>query len=271
MPLPPEAPAKDTGALVAVSLWRLYNTLFSSLGCRRELCYLSATHTLSSKTTGQWPEKGLLMRAIYSVAFVALAALIGAAYAEEPAKSTGIYVGAEVGTAKSQSTVPATIGATTVNESATGWTAFVGIRPQKFVGLEFSYIDFGNAHKDYPPPPGPPVDALYRASASNSAYAGYVMGYLPLPEHWDLFGKVGYASVNTKTESNGNYPNSCTGQPCIPIGMASFSTNYHNGEFAWGLGTQYRFNSLGVRAEYQRLSGSYNHQDLISVGLTWQF
>src|SRR5450432_2531126 len=195
--------------------------MFGSLDRRWELCYLTATHSWSSTTTGLRPIRGFLMRAISSIAFIALAAFVRLASAEEPAKSTGFYVGAEIGSATSGTWVQTQIQRYDVTGSQTGWGVFAGIRPAKYFGAEINYLDFGKANSSNL------TDVLgnitYKASATIDAFTGYVVGFLPLPHQWDLFGKVGYASLNTKTDSNGNYPSDCTfnGTSCVPIGMAS--------------------------------------------------
>lgn len=215
------------------------------------------------------------MRAINAVAVIGLAAIAGVVHAREASNSLGFYVGGEFGTAQSSTPVPTNIGVELpVDKSATGWSAFAGIRPFKHFGAELNYIDFGSPHIDnllidnLPVPAG---DIISRATAKNTTIAGYVMGYLPLiPSRWDIFAKAGYASLTTKANSNGNYPNVC-GQPCVPLGLASASSSHQKSDFAYGLGTQYRFNSIGVRAEYQKISTSADGPSLVSVGLTWTF
>lgn len=216
------------------------------------------------------------MKAVYATTVIGLAAIANVAHAGEANKSPGYYVGGEFGTAKSSTPVPTNIGGELqVDKSSTGWSVFAGIRPSKYFGAELNYIDFGSPHIDnllIEQLPLPAGDIIYRATAKNTAIAGYVMGYLPLiPSRWDLFAKAGYASLTTKANSNGNYPNVCTGQPCVPLGLASASSSHQKSDFAYGLGTQYRFNSIGVRAEYQKVSTSADGPSLVSVGLTWNF
>lgn len=213
------------------------------------------------------------MKHAYASTLAVLAAVTGVANAADPPNSLGAYVGAEVGTANSSATVPAYVGSITVDKNPTGWTVFAGVRPKKYYGAELDYTDFGNAkvtnlQQDQLQPP----DVTYVASAKNTAFSGYVIGYLPMvPSGWDLFAKAGFASLTTRTHSEGNYPNACTGQPCMPIGMASLSSRHQQAYFTYGFGTQYRFGALGVRAEYQRINSTFVNPHLISVGVYWKF
>jgi opacity protein-like surface antigen len=211
------------------------------------------------------------MRTIYSVAFVGLAAFIGVASAEEPGKS-GIYVGAEVGSATATTWVQTPIWRYDIADSTTGWAVFAGIRPAKYIGAEINYIDFGTvAMHNQDDGTG---NITYKASAKNDAFGVHFVGYLPLPHGWDLFGKVGYASLNTKTDSNCNYPNSCNfnGTSCVPVGMASLSESHHSSDFAYGFGAQYQINSMSLRAEFQKINGgSSSSADMYSIGVAWHF
>lgn len=212
------------------------------------------------------------MRSIIALAFIVLAACIGVASAEEPGKS-GIYAGAEVGSATSGAWAytPAFQSIDIVGTQF-GWGVFAGIRPAKYIGAEINYIDFGTA--DMQNVEGNPGDITYKISAKNDAFGVHVIGYLPLPRGWDLFGKVGVAFLNTKTDSNGNYMNSCisAGGSCVPLGLASRSESHQSTDFAYGLGAQYQINSMSLRMEYQKINaGSTPNADLLSVGVAWQF
>ncbi len=220
------------------------------------------------------------MKTINAAAIVGLTAYAGLAHTAESQQSLGFYVGGEIGTAKSDNFVQSPVWTYHVDESTTGWGVFAGIRPLKFLGAEVNYIDFGTAKKDNISDGAGNI--TYQASATNDAITGYIVGYLPLLQsHWDVFAKAGYASLNTKTNSNGNYPNvyvcsgglgpNCQLFGLTPIGMASHSTSDHQNAFAYGFGTQYQFGSVGVRVEYQKIDVSQAKPNMISVGVTWTF
>jgi hypothetical protein len=221
---------------------------------------------------GCGPTEGFVMKLINAVAIVGLTAFTGMAWAAEGGKSLGFYVGGEIGSATANTTVQTVSMQAKVDSSTTGWSVFAGFRPQKFFGAELSYIDFGSAKVNNVQDGA--GDIIYQARAKNSAIAGYIIGYLPLlPSKWDVFAKAGYSRLSTKTDSNGNYPNisTCNGSSCQIVGMASTSESKRTGDFAYGIGTQYRFGSLGLRVEYQKITASQAKPDMFSVGVAWNF
>lgn len=216
------------------------------------------------------------MKAIIVITLAAVTAYAGMAYSAEPQppppKSLGFYVGAGLGTATANTTVIVPGWQTKVDSSTTGWNLFAGFRPQQYFGAELAYIDFGSAKVNNVSDGN--QDIFYQARAKNSAIAGYIVGYLPLlPARWDIFAKAGYASLKTTTDSNGNFPNiaTCIGSSCGIIGAFSTSDSKTSGEFTYGLGTQYRFDSLAVRLEYQRIDGTNAKPEMFSLGLAWNF
>lgn len=212
------------------------------------------------------------MRPITAATLVGLAAFAGMPDAGAANSSTGVYVGAGVGSATANTTVHTPGWQAQVDNTTTGWNVFAGMRPGKILGVELNYIDFGNSRVNNVQDGSGNV--IYQASAKNTAVTGYFVGYVPsLPTGWDIFGKVGIALLDTKTDSNGNYPNIaiCNATSCPIVGMASTSTSHRTNDFAYGIGAQYRFGSVGVRAEYQKITASEAKPDLISVGVTWNF
>jgi Outer membrane protein beta-barrel domain len=211
------------------------------------------------------------MKAITAITLVAFTAFAGTAYAADPPL---FYAGASFGAASSNTYVQTTNWTQLVDKSTLGWSLFAGIRPLSYLGAELNYIDFGNSKvNNIRDGIG---DITYQASAKNTAIAGYVVGYLPLvPSRFDLFAKAGYAHLSTKTDSNGNYPHEVTcdvsGSSCQVVGMATLSTSNQRNEFAYGFGGQYLFGLLGVRMEYQKISGTQAKPNMFSVGVTWSF
>ena len=212
------------------------------------------------------------MKATTAVVLAGLAAIAGLAYAADPPPppARNFYAGAEIGAAAAHTTVPAGIAwQTNVDTSTTGWNLFAGFRPHKYFGAELAYLDFGSSKVDNV---SDCCDVIYEARAKNHAIAGFVVGYVPLlPVYWDIFVKAGYARLTTETDSNGNYPDICVGNPCSIVGMSSMSTSNTTGNFAWGIGTQYRFDSLALRVEYQKITGNQAKPDMFSVGVAWNF
>ena len=211
------------------------------------------------------------MKSIAAIALIATAFTSLANAAEpQPQPPLGFYAGAEIGTAAAHTTVPAGIvWQTNVDTSTTGWNLFAGFRPQKYFGAELAYIDFGSSKVNNI---SDCCDTIFEARAKNHAIAGFIIGYVPLmPGKWDLFAKAGYARLTTETDSNGNYPNICVGNPCAIVGTSSTSTSNTAGDFAFGVGTQYRFGQLALRAQYQKITGTQAKPDMFSVGVAWTF
>lgn len=185
-------------------------------------------------------------------------------------KSLGLYVGGAIGNSQIQSFAPsAGSPGYYLDQNTTGWKVLVGIRPRHALGLELNYMDFGTAHLG-------PVGGIYRANVHNTALAGFLVGYIPLPtQNFDLFGKIGAAELRSHGDSLGNYPNSCIYNPatqtCDPIGVASASATHDSGSIAYGVGTQYHLGSFAIRAEYERLHHTDNDPHLLSLGLSYRF
>jgi hypothetical protein len=212
------------------------------------------------------------MRAMKSALIVGLTLFASGAYAEEAGGQSklGFYVGAEFGSGKTTALVMSQIGSVDIDKTASAYSVFVGIRPNKYWGAEINYVNLGSPHLDnLDQGTG---DIVYRATAKNTAFGGSLIGYLPLvPSKWDVFARAGFSSLTTKTDSNGNYPNGCSGNPCVPIGLASFSESHQKAYFTYGAGTQYRFGQLGVRAEYQSIGITGQHQSAYLLGAFWNF
>jgi opacity protein-like surface antigen len=204
------------------------------------------------------------------LAALALFTLAAAGTAFAAPHPLGLYVGGSLGASQIQSFAPSAGSPSfLLDKNTTGWKVLVGIRPTHALGLELNYIDFGTAHLG-------PIGELYHANAYNTAVAGFLVGYFPLPfKRFDLFGKLGAAELRSHGDSIGNYPNTCISNPvtqtCDPVGVASASETHDKSALAYGVGAQWRFGSLGVRAEYERIHNSQNEPDLLSLGLTWRF
>lgn len=123
------------------------------------------------------------------------------------------------------------------NLNATKWKAWVGVRPIPFLAVEADYIDLGNKFVTFP--------GSGSANLSYKAWAGYAVGFLPIPVPFlDVFGKVGLARW-LSTESFTFLPG------------GTFYTPYGSGtEFAYGAGGQVHIGNFGARLEYERFKVS---------------
>ena len=136
------------------------------------------------------------------------------------------YVGAGVARNKISD-----ITATNSDLNDTSWKAFAGVRPINAFAVEADYIDLGSQSTQF-------VDTS--TNLHYKAFAGYAVGFLPLPVPiLDVFGKVGLA----RWQSSGNSNASTGGQ--------LFSLSDNGTEFAWGVGAQAHFGTIGGRLEYE--------------------
>ena len=130
--------------------------------------------------------------------------------------------------------------------SGGSWKAFVGIRPIKTFAVEADYMDLGSGNSSFAPP-GPvscPPGETCNGSAhsSSTAYAGYLVGFLPIPlPIVDVYGKLGAA----RWKLDGNI-NNLVSMP------SSFSRN--GTEVAWGIGAQAHITMFGARLEYENFN-----------------
>jgi hypothetical protein len=192
----------------------------------------------------------------------------------------GLYVGAGVGNAAVRQEPTPDTGFNGLVRDDTGWDAFIGMRPLPFLGAEIGYTDFGsvNRHTYY----FDPVSATYTAEVlghvSARAPTAFAVGYLPLPVPWfDVYGKLGTARLDKSWDfTELGYPCAPTcGSMVTPVPVASHAGGGTVWDFAWGVGTQWKFGPMALRLEYERVntSGSENQgdPDLLSVGVSWTF
>jgi hypothetical protein len=131
------------------------------------------------------------------------------------------------------------------------WKAFAGVRPLKWLAAEADYMDLGNGHTAYPFDANTCLDITsiygYRTCTQNahshgSAYAGYLVGFLPIPVPiFDMFAKAGAAHWKFNGDS---FPAVYT--------ASSFSTS--GTDFAWGIGVQAHISMFGARLEYEQFN-----------------
>ena len=183
----------------------------------------------------------------------------------------GFYVGAGIGQANVQSNAD-TSGESRVggrlqfDERHLGWKALVGIRPISLLGAEIDYFDFGRPQKST----YTPVLHLLATETEvrTQAIVVFALAYLPVPQPFDIYAKVGLARVQATVKYAENYY--CTiDSPCPFVAAQPFRQDQTDTRFAYGLGAQVKYSPLAVRGEYERISSSTGY--LLSLGLTWQF
>ena len=158
--------------------------------------------------------------ALLMLAAVGLAATL-------PAAASGlVYVGAGVSSNEVDN-----IQDSFTHLNDTSWKAFVGVRPVNWIGGELDYFDLGTQTNSY---------VGGSSQQRGDAFAGFAVGYLPLPLPWlDVYGKLGVSRWDLHRDVSG----------VPPPGLFSFSTS--GTDFSWGAGVQVHYNNFGGRLEYE--------------------
>jgi hypothetical protein len=173
------------------------------------------------------------MRRLLLLGVLALAA--GAAQADDPL----FYVGA--GISRNNLSNITNNGVAYADLDKTSWKVTAGFRPISYFGVEADYIDLGSKTQSF--------IAGQSSSSDAKAFAGYAVGYLPVPlPNFDLFGKVGLARWSL--DGNGSTLSN-SGNPTGPS-LFSFSTS--GTAFAWGAGGQFHWGNFGARLEYENFN-----------------
>ncbi len=125
--------------------------------------------------------------------------------------------------------------ATNSDLNSTSWKVWAGFRPIGPFAVEADYIDLGSKSINF-------TNSAESVSThlSYKAFAGYAVGYLPIPlPYLDVFAKAGLARWNS------------SGSSAISSGPGLFSLSDNGTQFAWGVGGQVHLGNFGGRLEYE--------------------
>ena len=148
---------------------------------------------------------------------IALVFAAGTAWAD----NGSFYVGA--GVSKDKLSDIANQGTNFADIDNTSWKVFAGVRPLSVFAVEADYMDLGSDTNNFS-----------GTSSHAKAFAGYAVGFLPIPVPFlDVFGKAGLA----RWKLDGSSP------------VTSFSSS--GTEFAWGVGAGVHVGNFGARLEYE--------------------
>ena len=172
----------------------------------------------------------------------------------------GLYFGGAIGQSRVEATETACqcdifqeIVTEKFDETHLAFKGVLGARPISLVGAEIDYIDFGK-------PDGQAFG--FSASASIKGVAAFGVLYLPVPVV-DIYLKAGVAHLESIVKYS--YCGPCACNFCLnPVQLDRTNTTG-----AGGVGTQYRFGSWAVRAEYERFNAAGGNPSLLSAGITW--
>jgi hypothetical protein len=131
---------------------------------------------------------------------------------------------------------------------STDWKVMAGFRPISLFAIEADYIDLGSQTI---------TNAEANTHLQYKAFAGYAVGFVPIPVPWlDVFGKVGLARW-TSSGSSTSLPSS-----------SFFSLSDNGTQFAWGVGGQVHVGNFGGRLEYENFNiRSTNGANIISLSV----
>lgn len=191
------------------------------------------------------------VRALASV--LTMAALAAILPQSASAADNGFYIGAalaEPSTDYDFSFAPAPAGPV---DDDVAYKFIGGIRPLDRLAFELDYVDFGSSEAGFslqcftaPCPDHAIVDV--------SAVSLSVLGIMTLPA-LDLFARAGIASweLDRSVPHFGDAPGD------------------DGTDLTYGVGIQFRLQSLGIRIEYERFDFDSDSSELLSLGITYTF
>jgi len=178
-----------------------------------------------------------------AVPLLLLAAESSAQMLEPP---VGLYVGGAITQSKVDSGNFSSDDFDDIDDKDHGWKATLGYRFNRNLGVEGSFIYFGESTAQSASMGGPFL-------AESRALTAYALGFVPLGPV-DVFGKIGLGRV----DAQGN--------------VGSLEYDERQNKIAYGIGAQMRLNRFAVRAEYEKFDTDViGDLDMISLGLTYTF
>ena len=162
----------------------------------------------------------------------------------------GPYLGGALGQSKFKEWCTgetATIRFTGCDDGDTSWKLFGGYRFNRYVGVEASYIDWGEVTAS--------VNTGARVAAKQQSYGLAAVGTIPFGERFELFGKAGF--LQTEQETRRITPR--------PSTLDRDETELH-----YGLGVKYAFTrNWAVRGEWENTDKL--KVELLSIGVEYRF
>ena len=193
----------------------------------------------------------------------------------QSADGTGIFFGGSVGyvnldensgPADDQITAAGFTGMVDVDDTDMGWKAFAGYNFSRYFGLEFGYVDLGDAKTEVNlTAPG----AAVSSAQSRTEISGYTVTAIvryPFTDKFEMFGKFGglFSDVDHTTTGTGS---------ALTLVVPTADEGDEN--ITAGLGMKYMVSDhIGVRAEWDRymdVSFGDNNVDMWSMGLEFSY
>lgn len=184
---------------------------------------------------------------------VLFAAALGVAAAPSFAQERGFYVGGSIGQTEAGNWCDSAPGfaVTSCDDEDTGFKGFVGYRFNRNFAVEGSYMDAGEFT-------GTVTAGGTSASVTADATAWGIaaVGFLPLSDRFDLFGKIGF--VRGESEAT------------VSVGGSTFTVGDDGTELHYGLGAIYNLTrNWGVRGEWENVDDA--DISMLSLGVQYRF
>ncbi len=147
-----------------------------------------------------------------------------------------------------------------VDDSDTGWTVLGGVRLQKHFAIEADYIDFGEFSINATSDGTGSIFAAGPVAAEISAtgFSVSALGLMPVSDHFDLFARIGYFSI----DADSSVTNSATGR---------ITDSDDDDDFYFGAGAQYNFRApVSLRLEWRQYRGPED-VDYLSIAGFFRF
>ncbi len=129
----------------------------------------------------------------------------------------------------------------------TSWKLLGGYRFNRHVGVEASYIDWGEVTATF--------NAGAQVAAKQHSYGLAAVGTIPVAERFELFGKAGLLKTEQETRR---------------ITPAPLTVNRDDTEFHYGVGVKYAFTrNWAVRGEWEKTDKL--KVELLSIGVEYHF
>ena len=183
--------------------------------------------------------------------FLFIALLLASALAQ--AQGSGFYLGGALGQSKLKdwcSGASATAFFNACNDTDTAWKLLGGYRFNRYVGVEASYIDWGEVTASVTV-----SGTVAEVAAKQQSYGLAAVGTLPIGERFELFGKAGF--LMTEQETRRITPNPST-------------VDRNESELHYGLGGRFLFTrNWAARAEWENTDKL--KVEMLSIGVEYRF
>lgn len=148
---------------------------------------------------------------------------------------------------------------TSIDDNDTVWKIFAGYRLMENFGVEVAYADGGTITSDSTVTA--PTAGSFGIDLDVTAWIIDAVGFIPLGEGFEVFGKLGAAIWDADASFSG------------VAGGTAFSGDVDDdgSDFHFGVGASYALtDNLGVRAEWERINGD-DEMDAWTIGAQYHF